>query len=290
LDGASGTEIWRRDIVAEKGLTAEEDQRAVGWGRAASPLIVGDWVIVPVGGPPGQTTTLAALDKQTGKTVWEAGQRQVSYASPALATLDGVPQILVVCEDWVSAHDLLTGQLLWEYAWPGKSNGNATASQPVALNGNRVFLSKGYGVGAALLHVSRHDSAAWQVEEIWRRNTVMKTKFTNVVVYNDHVYGLDDGILSCIELQTGEPKWKRGRYGHGQVLRVNKLLLVQAESGDVALVDLNPERFRELTRFRALEGKTWNNPCLYGSYLLVRNGEQAACYRLPIESQGSSVE
>ena len=97
------------------------------------------------------------------------------------------------------------------------------------------------------------------------------------------MYGLDDSVLSCVSLETGKRIWKRGRYGHGQVLRVGQHMLVQAESGDVALVALDPSRrgYKELARFSPLSDKTWNNPCLYGKYLLVRNGSQAACYLLP---------
>ena len=94
-------------------------------------------------------------------------------------------------------------------------------------------------------------------------------------------YGLDDGILVCLDLATGARKWKGGRYGHGQVLRVDDLLLVQAEAGDVVLVEANPDGHHELTRFPALKGKTWNNPVVSAPYLLVRNDREAACFRLP---------
>jgi outer membrane protein assembly factor BamB len=84
-------------------------------------------------------------------------------------------------------------------------------------------------------------------------------------------------------LADGERQWKRGRYGHGQLLGVTDVLLVQAESGQVFMVDATPTRFDELGRLNALTGKTWNNLCLYGTRLLVRNSEQAACYELPGE-------
>jgi outer membrane protein assembly factor BamB len=119
---------------------------------------------------------------------------------------------------------------------------------------------------------------------------VLRTKFCNVVLHGEHIYGLSDGILECVELATGRlvwtsgrRVWKEGGYGQGQVLGVEDLLLVQAESGEVALVEATPSGHRELGRFAALDGKTWNNPSLYGRYLLVRNAEQAACYELGLE-------
>ena len=110
----------------------------------------------------------------------------------------------------------------------------------------------------------------------------MKAKFTNLIFHNDHVFGLDDGIFACIELERGRPTWKNGRYGHGQILLRNEHILVMAENGDVLLLEANPEKHSELTRFAALDGKTWNPPALAGEYLLVRNHREAACYKLPL--------
>jgi hypothetical protein len=98
------------------------------------------------------------------------------------------------------------------------------------------------------------------------------------------VYGLDDGVLACVNIEQGNREWKEGRYGHGQILLVDDLLLIQAESGDVVLVKISPEKPHELARFRALQGKTWNNPVLLRDLLLVRNDQEAACYRLPLST------
>jgi len=95
--------------------------------------------------------------------------------------------------------------------------------------------------------------------------------------------GLDDGIMVCLDASTGELKWKEGRYGHGQEILVRDTLLVMAESGDVILLDPNPQQSGELARFPVFKEKTWNPPALAGEFLVVRNDKEAACYKLPTE-------
>ena len=102
-----------------------------------------------------------------------------------------------------------------------------------------------------------------------------------MVVRDQFVAGLDDGVLTCLDVRDGKRMWRDGRYGHGQILLVDDLLLVQEESGEVALVEATPAGFKELTSFPALNGKTWTPPALSGHRLLVRNDREAACYALP---------
>ena len=117
----------------------------------------------------------------------------------------------------------------------------------------------------------------------------MKTKFTNGVIRDGYMYGLSDGILECIEIESGDRIWKRGRYGHGQLLLVGDVLIVQAEDGRVLLVRADPEGHEELGEIHALEGLSWNTLCLVGPYLVVRNGEVAVCYELAtVQSEEAS--
>jgi outer membrane protein assembly factor BamB len=274
LNGADGALLWSHDIIREN---AAEN---INWGRSGSPLVVDDKVIVSAGGPNGRS--LVAYHAETGDVVWAAGDDVASYSSPALATLCGVQQVVVVNQDQVVGHRLTDGKPLWRCPWPGKSNSNPSASQPVAVGDDRVFLSKGYGIGSKLIQLQRTDDGGSSVDVVWKKSTLMKTKLTNVVCRDGYVYGLSQGVLECVELATGQRRWKRGRYGHGQLLLVDDLLLITTETGDVALVEASPKRFRELGRFEALAGKTWNNPALVGDYLLIRNAEEAACYELPL--------
>ena len=286
LEGGDGSLVWKQNLLELIDTTPEEESDLVQWGRSASPLVDGDRVIVPLGisktasGEWKAGASLIAFDAATGDELWRQGEHQVSYSSPTLMELGGLRQIVVVCESEICGHDAITGEQLWEFAWPGNSAANASCSQPIQVSDDSLFVSKGYAHGASLLGIKQIGSE-WRVEEVWHKLTVMKTKFTNAVLHDGFVYGLDDSILSCVDVETGNRQWKRGRYGHGQTLQVGDNLLVQAESGEVALVKLDPDRFTELGRFEPISGKTWNNPCLYGNFLLTRNGQEAACYLLP---------
>jgi outer membrane protein assembly factor BamB len=119
----------------------------------------------------------------------------------------------------------------------------------------------------------------WQIEEKWSTRQ-LRAKFSNMIVRGGYVYGLDEGILTCLDLRDGSRQWKEGRYGYGQMILVDDLLLIQAEKGDVVLVEATPRGPHELARLPALTDKTWNPPALAGKYLLVRNDREAVCYEL----------
>jgi outer membrane protein assembly factor BamB len=284
LEGASGRLLWEHDLRAEYGLSRSQEAASYPYGRSSSPLVAGTLVIVPAGGLAGRRlVSLVAYDKKTGERIWEGGSAQISQSSPALATLGGVEQVLIVNESSVSGHDVESGEVLWEHPWRGATNADANVSQAVPLPPDRVFVSKGYGQGAALLRLTARGGGRFAVEELWHDPRVLRTKFTNVTVHDGHVFGLSDGILECVVLETGARVWKHGRYHHGQILRVHDLLLVLAEDGELVLVEASAERRDSvLGRFQALSGKTWNNIALYGPFVVVRNAAEAAVYRLPL--------
>jgi outer membrane protein assembly factor BamB len=288
LRGEDGMLVWEQDLIELAGSNKTADRAAVKWGRANSPLILNDICIAPLGGMNDETVSLVALDRLSGEVKWKQGTSQISYATPVLGELHGELIVLVTNESSVSGHDAETGEELWQFPWDGSSSSSANNTNPVVLPGNRVLISKGYGVGAAVWQINLA-GGKWSAEQDWSAR-VLRTKFTNPIVKDGYGYGLSDGILECVRLEDGKRMWKRGRYGHGQTLGVGKHILVMAENGEVALVQLQPKEFEEVASFAALDAKTWNNVCVYGDKLLVRNAEEARCYQLPVVSMPEQVK
>jgi outer membrane protein assembly factor BamB len=270
LELGTGRVFWSTNIITGN------QSRAGEWGVAGSPLVVGEWAVVNPGGEADRS--LVAYRLETGEFAWGGGRDGAGYSSPCEATLGGVPQILIFNHHAIFGHDPTTGKVLWEHPWP---SAHPHVALPVVVPGDRVLVSSGYGTGSELLQIGRDAAGPFTVKRLWKTNR-LKAKFNNPITRGGFVYGLDDGILACVELETGELKWKDGRYGHGQFILAGDLLLLTAESGEVALIDPVPTERRELARFRALNGKTWNPPALAGDLLVIRNDQEAACYQLPI--------
>src|SRR6185436_19384129 len=117
--------------------------------------------------------------------------------------------------------------------------------------------------------------------KIWEKATkAMNNKFNSSVLYEGNAYGLDEGILACVDVQTGTQRWKGGRYGYGQVILASGYLIVITDTGELVLVKATPDKHIEVAKFSALEGKTWNYPAIANGRLLVRNQTEMACFDL----------
>jgi hypothetical protein len=269
LDARDGAVIWSRNAASDTGKKVPD------WGIASSPVVVGDIVIVATAG------SLAAYDRGTGKPRWFGPKEGWGYSSPQLSTIGGVAQIVLVNGPGVIGVAPSDGTVLWKYEWGGDS-----IVQPAVLAGGGLLIGSGSGLAGntGMLRVTvAHEPGGWVVKERWM-STGLKPYFNDFVVHQGHAFGFDGSLLACIDLEDGKRKWKGGRYGHGQVVLLadQNLLLVMTEDGELALASASPDKFTELARVPAIEGKTWNHPVLVGDVLLVRNGEEMAAFRLSL--------
>jgi outer membrane protein assembly factor BamB len=271
LNGSTGDPKWSVNIL--------ERNRNVTWGMAGSPLVYDEVVVVNRGAQTeaASGTALIAYDRRTGKPVWSAGSRRAGYSSPMLAMLGGMRQILLLDGEALAGFDSKTGKELWQFKWDETLNG-INVAQPLVLDDDRVFISSGYGIGCALVQVTR-SADKWSAKQLWK-NKAMRCRFSSPVAYQDFIYGLDEGFLVCLDPKTGQRKWRQGRFGHGQMLRCGGQLAILSETGEMVVLEANAQGYRELGRFQALEGKTWNYPCLAHGMLFVRNHLEMACYNV----------
>jgi outer membrane protein assembly factor BamB len=268
LDAKSGGVVWGKNILRESGAAN------LPWAMAASPLIVDDKVIVLPGGSSGNS--VVAYNKNNGAPVWKALNDRQGYVSPMLVTLAGRRQVLVVTSARIVGLAPEDGSVLWATPWDTDMGINV--SQPIVVDQNRFFISSGYGKGAALIQIDGKGNS-FSARALWE-NINMKNKFNSSVLHQGYIYGLDEGILSCVDVNTGERKWKGGRYGYGQVLLASGHLIVMTDQGELVLVKASPDQHSEVARFAALQGKTWNYPAIAGGRLFVRNANEMAAYNL----------
>ena len=268
LDAKTGAVSWGKNI-----LTDNQAQNLT-WAMAASPLVVDDKVIVIPGGSGGKS--VVAYNKLTGAPIWRSQDDRAAYVSPMLVTLAGRRQVLVVSADRVFGLAPENGALLWSQSWD--TDNGINVSQPIVVDKNRFFISSGYGKGASLVEVTGAGNS-FTARNVWE-NINMKNKFNSSVLYQGHIYGLDEGILTCIDVNTGERKWKGGRYGYGQVILASGHLIVMSDAGELALVKASPTEYTEVARFAALKGQTWNYPAIAGGRLFVRNANEMAAYKI----------
>ena len=152
-----------------------------------------------------------------------------------------------------------------------------------------MVTAMGYGTGTRLVEFARVEGT-WTTTELWESRQ-LRPYYNDFVVHQGFAYGFDSDLFTCLDLTTGKRAWKRGRYGNGQVLLLpdQELLIVLSEKGQIVLLEANPRRHVELAKVDGIEGKTWNHPVLVGDRLYIRNGEQAACYVLPLANAVSSA-
>ncbi len=291
LDFFTGKVIWSRNLLQDLNIPN------VIWGQSSSPLVLEDRVIFNPGGPDGDG--LMALDPETGKTIWQAAglskyteenkTNHCGYSSPIVMNIHGVEQLIIFEGKGLRSCDIQTGETLWQYSF--ENGADVNSAQPVLLDdGHHIFISASYAMGSAVVDVQKTaetnaegiEKNSWTVEKVWHEDRTLRSKFTSVIYRDGYIYGLDEGIMMCIDPLTGKKQWKAGRFGHGQLVYADGSILIMAEDGNLHLIEPNPTEFRELTSMMVLpnSSKVWNPQALADGIVYVRDHRQMAAFDL----------
>lgn len=265
LDERNGEAIWSRSAASDTRV------QIPGWGYTSSPLVVDSTVLVAIAG------NIAAYDIVSGKPRWIGTDGGESYSSPHLMSIDNVRQVLFASKAGITSYTPDEGKILWDLPWTG-----IRVIQPAYIPGGDILIDAGDVKGMHRIGIKK-ESGVWTTEKRWTSDK-FRPNHNDLVVHKGYLYGFEGPNLVCMDIENGNRRWRGGRYG-GQILLLadQDLLLILSEEGELALVMANPERFRELARFSAINGKTWNHPVLVNDILLVRNTTEMAAFRLPLE-------
>jgi outer membrane protein assembly factor BamB len=265
--------LWQHNLLAEfeAGLPT--------WGVACSPLVEGDFVCVQPGGKKG---SVVAFDRKSGALAWKALEEPTGYSSPVAATAAGIRQVIAFTAKGVTGLCAESGRQLWSYAWSTANDANI-ATPIVAAD--YVFISSAYNAGCALLRLIAENEDAVRVEPVYvKANRLMRNHHSSCVFRDGFLYGFDcgPGVLKCVDLRTGEERWASRGLAKGCLVYADGHLIVLTESGDLALIEANPEVYHEKGRVKGvLKGSDcWALPAVAGGRLFLRDHTQIVCLDL----------
>jgi outer membrane protein assembly factor BamB len=258
LSAGSGTVLWKKNLQSDFGGYRQK------WGYAGSPLVDGNLVIVDSGGPGASTV---ALDKSTGALQWKAGNDEAGYSSPVAFDLAGTRCVAIFKADALVGLNAANGQELWRYPWITSYDVNAPT--PLVF-GDKIFITSGYGTGCALLKVT-----SGKVTQLWR-NKNMRSQLGSPVLVRGYIYGIDGNVgkgeLRCLDLASGEIRWKQN-VGGGAVIAAGGHLLVLNERGELIVAEASPTNYRELARAQVLGGHSWVVPAVADGKIYCKNNQ-----------------
>lgn len=295
----SGEVLWKRD------LRSEFEIRMPNWGIAAAPLIEGDLLILQIGG---KEACMVALDKHTGESRWQALKDDASYSAPVV--IDQGDRRVLVCwtGERVAGLDPGTGTMLWEF--PFKPEKWPIAIAMPVVHEDLLFCSEAEQ-GSLLL---RTIDKPLGIEKVWHRRNedgpALHALISTPLIVDGHIYGVDsDGILRCLDLETGEQLWQDDtavdtqKWATIHMVKNGDRVWMFNEHGELIIAKLSPKGFEELSRahlidpttdqLRRRKGVTWAHPAYAYRHVFARNDKELVCVDLsskPTASEPTASE
>lgn len=255
---SNGKLLWQVDFIKEFGSGTPR------WGFASSPLLVGDILIMEVGGI--ESRAFMGFNKSNGSINWSNGNGAASHDSPLKVTINGQEQIIFVNGRSLYSY-LPSGDTLWTYAMPF---GGITA-MPVLIDKNKIFVSGVRTPGFFIAEIKNNKAT-----EVLSASS-MKNDFSSCVYHDGYIYGYHVAAVRCISAETGEVKWSKRGFGKGSLMLADDKLVILSDKGKLAIVETSPEAYKELANIQALDGKSWTAPSFVNGKIYIRNLTGFAC-------------
>jgi outer membrane protein assembly factor BamB len=298
LDARSGKLLWSKDFKADY------HAKTPMWGFTGHPLVYKNLVVCLVGGD----ALLVAFDKDTGKEAWKSlttpGAGMAGYSPPTLIEAGGTTQLVIWHPKGIASVNPDTGKRYWEV--PLEPAFGMAIMAP-RQSGDYLFAG-GIGFAGVVLKLDKEKPAA---TEVWRGKQGKEEGLYPVnstpQIEDGVIYGVDQpGPLRAVKLLTGERLWStmqpvigqdvpenRNKYGSGTAFLVKNgdRYFIFAETGDLVIAKLSPEKYQEVSRAKLLDPTNeafgrpvvWSHPAFANKCVYARNDKEIVCYSLAAE-------
>jgi outer membrane protein assembly factor BamB len=287
IEIASGKVLWHRRLAEEfKSQTPE-------WGHTAHPLVHNGLVYCLAGGP---ESVAVALDKMTGKIVWQSlSASEIGYCPPTIATLGGRQDLIIWHADAICGLEPNTGKTIWQYPLAPQYKMSICAP---SIQGNRMFAC-GIGDTAAMIEF---DSGGQPSRTLWTGQPKRALYASNATPLwiDDAIYGADcqTGQFIAFDPATGQRLWetfslttggsRRASHGTAFLVQNDWRSFIFAETGELILAKLSRQGFEELGRMKVLDptgecfGRSvvWSHPAFANKCMVARNDREIVCVDL----------
>lgn len=277
LDVATGKRLWQRDTHREFG--APEGY----FGAGSTPLVVGDNVLVNVGGSR-QEAGIVAFDLGTGATAWKATAEPASYSSPVAVDIAGVAHAVFITRYQCLLLEAATGTVKWKFPF-GMRGPTVNAATPLVMAGEaaekRLFVTAAYGIGS--VQASFDGKAA---QTLWEGTDSLATQYCTPIAAQGILVAIDgrDDVppadLKAVEAATGRVLWVERGFGYGTLLSADGKLLAAKTDGDIMLMRADAKGMKVLAQARPLVGTIRALPSLAAGRLYVRDDSVLTCLRV----------
>ncbi len=277
VDAETGKIIWSKKVN-------DDFSGAMGtWGKCESPIVLGEKVFFT---PAGNKTTMVALNKMTGETIWQSESLNdiSSYVSPLLVDINGKQIIVQVTQNYIIGVSPQDGKILWKFnfgALTQPDGANIHANTPLYWN-QCLFVTSGYDHPNVMLKLADDGNS---VTELWSDKT-LDNHHGGVVRIGSYIYGSNwinnnKGRWVCLDWNTGKPTYETDWYNKGQIIADDGMLYCYEEkTGNFALVKATPEKFDIVSAFKVPlgSGPHWPHPVISNGILYVRHGDALMAY------------
>ena len=279
LDAKKGEKLWQVDTLAQF------KTKNLFFGMACSPLVVGDHVLVNIGG---KGNSIVALDRRNGTVAWKSLDDPASYASPILFGEGDQRQAVFLTGANVASLNPTDGSVYWRFPLVDRLMESSTT--PIRVGD--LVLASSITYGSVGLKLETNEGKA-TVRQAWKNKELTSYFSTPVAVGKEHVYMITGSIpgpftkpsadLRCIEMKTGKELWKQAKIGtfHASLMRTgDEKLLMLTDGGELVLVEPNAKEYLELARAKVSGPETWAHPALADGRLYVRDKTELICLQV----------